>query len=48
MDEDHRWLADRFEDGQKAVAQAFVPSLTVEARDRILPKFEIRRAPWDK
>jgi len=28
---------------RKAVAQAFVHSLTVEARDKILPKFEIRR-----
>ncbi len=28
---------------RKAVAQAFVHSLTVESRDRILPKFEIRR-----
>jgi len=28
---------------RKAVAQAFVHSLTVETRDRILPKFEIRR-----
>jgi len=28
---------------RKAVAQAFVHSLTVEARDKILPRFEIRR-----
>jgi site-specific DNA recombinase len=28
---------------RRAVAQAFVHSLTVEARDKILPKFEIRR-----
>jgi hypothetical protein len=28
---------------REAVAQAFVHSLTVEARDKILPKFEIRR-----
>jgi len=28
---------------RKAIAQAFVHSLTVEARDRILPKFQIRR-----
>ena len=28
---------------ERAVAQAFVHSLTVEAHDKILPKFEIRR-----
>ena len=28
---------------RKAVAQAFVHSLTVESRDRILPKFQVRR-----